>query len=165
MREVPRTPVFILQMVRSTPSSGKQTAPQVLASKQPPSMNSTTEPIFAGRGQLVCRYVHWVDLVRFLAFNYGLHAVTVLSTPGEGLGSWVINRLLALFLPLVGTFKAVEVIYRCASMQKTPLQVALRAGALCMVYVRIDHCRFNSPRNLLTLTRIESATNRFRRRS
>lgn len=132
-------------------------------------MNSTTEPIFADQGELVCRNVHWVDIVRFLAFNYCLHAVTVLSTPGEGLGSWVINRLLALFLPLVGTFKAVEVIYRCACMQKTPLKVALRAGALCMVYVRVDHCHSNSPQSPLTLKCIESAhrqyTNRSRQRS
>lgn len=101
-------------------------------------MNFTTEPIFADRGQLVCRRVHWVDIVRFLAFNYGLHAVTVLSTPGEGVGSWVINRFFALFIPLVGTFKAVEVIYRCATAQPTSLEVALRAGALCMVDVGVS---------------------------
>lgn len=95
-------------------------------------MNSTI--IFADKGDLVCRHVHWLDIVSFLAFNYGLHAVTVLSTPGEGLGSWVINRLFGLFLPLVGTFKAVKVIYRFARLQREPLKIALRAGALCMVH-------------------------------
>lgn len=101
-------------------------------------MNSTTETIFANRGDLVCRHVHWVDIARFLIFNYALHAVTVLSTPGERLGSWVINRLFALFIPLVGTFKAVSVIYRCASAQRTSLEIALRAQALCMVVVGVS---------------------------
>lgn len=74
-------------------------------------------------------------MVHFAVFNYGLHAVTVHSTPGEGNSTWVFNMLWGLFLPLVGAFKAIPVIYRCASLEREPLKIALRAGALCMVYV------------------------------
>lgn len=78
-----------------------------------------------------------MDIVRFLVFNYVLHAVTVLSSPGEGLGRSIIKRLVALFIPLLGTVRAVSAIHRFARGQDTPLQVALRAQALCMIEPKV----------------------------
>lgn len=110
---------------------------------------ASTQPDFtAHRGDLVCRPVHWMDIVRFIVFNFVLHAVTVMSTPGEGIGRSIANRLIALFLPIVGTMGAVRTIYRYARGEPTPLSVALRAQALCMIepavsspmYLFFSHC-------------------------
>lgn len=116
---------------------------------------SSTQPDFsAKRGDLVCRPMHWMDIVRFLVFNFALHAVTVMSSPGEGAGRWITKRLIALFIPLVGTIAAVRTIYRYARGENTPLAVALRAQALCMIAPAVG-----SPTDLLTsygsLTRLQ----------
>lgn len=74
-----------------------------------------------------------MDIVRFLVFNFLLHAVTVMSIPGERIGRSIANRLIALFLPMVGTMGAVGTIYRYARGEDTTLAVALRARALCMI--------------------------------
>lgn len=96
-------------------------------------MNSSAEPVFATKGSLVCRPVHWADIAKFLLFNYVLHAVTVLSSPGDGALLSTLKRLFSLFIPMFGTVRALTAIHRFACGQSTPLRVALRARALCMV--------------------------------
>lgn len=85
------------------------------------------------RGDLVCRPVHWTDIVKFLLFNFVLHAVTVIPRPGDGIVASTMNRLFSFFLPLFGSTQALEAIHNFARGQKHPLQIAHRAGALCML--------------------------------
>lgn len=96
-------------------------------------MNSTSTSVTLLKGDLVCRSVYWVDIIRFLFFNYVLHAATVLSSPGDGIVLGVIHRVVALFVPLFGTLRALAAIHRYARGESNPLEVALRARALCMV--------------------------------
>lgn len=96
-------------------------------------MNSSEITIFADKGEFVCRPVHGVDIVKFLFFNYVLHAVTVLSSPGDGLVLSIINKIVGLCMPLFGTVRAITAIHRFARGQNTPLELALRARALCMI--------------------------------
>lgn len=95
--------------------------------------SSSAEPVFATKGSLVCRPVYWADVAKFLFFNYVLHAVTVLSSPGDGALLSTLKRIFSLFIPMFGTVRALTAIHRFAWGQSTPLRVALRARALCMV--------------------------------
>lgn len=97
-------------------------------------MNSSAPTVFASKGELVCRPVHWIDVVKFLVFNYVLHALTVLSSPGDGALLSTLKRLFSLFIPMFGTVRALTAIHRFACGESTPVQVALRARALCMIY-------------------------------
>lgn len=96
-------------------------------------MNSNATSVTLVKGDLVCRPVYWVDIIRFLLFNYVLHAATVLSSPGDRIALQVTNRVVAMFVPLFGTARALAAIYRFARGESKPLEVALRARALCMI--------------------------------
>ncbi|KAL0631926.1 hypothetical protein Q9L58_009211 [Maublancomyces gigas] len=99
-------------------------------------MNSTLydEPIIeVHREDVVCWTTNWKDITKFLLFNFVLHAITVLSSPGDGILLATSNKLICLCMPLCGMGKAITTIYRFSYGQKTPLQKALRAGALCRV--------------------------------
>lgn len=85
------------------------------------------------KGQLVCWSADGTDFLKFLIFNYLLHAITILSSPGDGILLGVVNKLIGLSMPLCGVGRAITIIYRFAHSGKTPLDTALRAGALCMV--------------------------------
>lgn len=121
-------------------------------------MNSSATVIVMNQGALVCRPVDWLDIVKFLVFNYLLHTLTVLSKPGDGTVLSSITRLVALFVPLLGTAKAIETIYRFARGEITPLKVALRARALCMIGGPVSELLsqpFFPSQNLLTILREE----------
>lgn len=102
---------------------------------------ASTQPDFtAHRGDLVCRAVHWMDIVRVLVFNFLLHAVSVISTPGEGIRRSIANKLIALFIPMVGTMGAVGTIYWFARAEQTPLAVAL-----CMIEPAVSALTYRLP--------------------
>lgn len=107
-------------------------------------MTSPMAPLLGQSGDLVCRPVRWMDIVKFLVFNYMLHAATVLATPGEGVRRSLQERVFAFSFPMVGTVRAITAIHRLACRQKTPLKVAQRARALCMLRypVRVLLCQF-----------------------
>lgn len=94
---------------------------------------NTTAPIIVTKGQEVCRPADWTDVAKFFVFNYGLHALTVLSAPGAGIAEMVINTIVAIVLPFTGTYKAITAIYRFARSGPNPLKTAQKSGALCMV--------------------------------
>jgi hypothetical protein len=71
--------------------------------------------------------------VIFYFGNYFAHAATVQTYPGESLRSTIRALVLALLFPAAGISRGLTTIIRCAKRQKTPLQIAARAGALCMV--------------------------------
>lgn len=94
---------------------------------------NTTDVISATKGQLVCRPTGWLDVLKFFLLNYGLHAITIVSTPGGGRIVMVTHTVAAILLPFSGTLKAIGVIYRFARLEKHPLLIAHKAGALCAV--------------------------------
>lgn len=96
-------------------------------------MDSTENPAVARRWNMECRNVRWTDVLQFIFFNYILHAATIISSPGDGIISATYSRLIVLFLPPVGTIRAVRVIYRFARGEGKPLDIALGAQALCMI--------------------------------
>jgi hypothetical protein len=71
--------------------------------------------------------------VIFYFGNYFAHAATVQTYPRESLRSTIQALVLALLFPAAGISRGLTTIIRCAKRQKTPLQIAARAGALCMV--------------------------------
>lgn len=95
-------------------------------------MNSSAT-ITGVKGQVVCRPTEWTDVAKFFVFNYGLHALTVVSAPGSGILELIANTAVAIVLPFSGTVKAITAIYRLARSEPNPLETAQKAGALCMV--------------------------------
>ncbi len=73
------------------------------------------------------------DYFVFYFGNYFAHVATVQTYPGESGHSTLKALALALVLPAAGVMRGLTTIIRCAIRQKTPLQTAARAGALCMV--------------------------------
>ncbi|RPB06696.1 hypothetical protein P167DRAFT_475460, partial [Morchella conica CCBAS932] len=72
-------------------------------------------------------------VVQFFLLNYGLHAITVLTEPGSTPLACALASFTAILMPSVGIARAVDEISRFAIWGGTDLQVALRAGALCML--------------------------------
>lgn len=96
-------------------------------------MNSSASTGDAFRGQTICRPTDWMDILKFFFLNYGLHALTVITEPGDT-GFIVFSRsLLAVFLPMTGAIRALDAIFQYARGEKDPLTVALGSSALCMV--------------------------------
>jgi len=95
-------------------------------------MPSDPPIITASKGDLYCRPAGWLDVVKFILLNYGLHALTVISEPGSGLLETTFNICLALLRPYAGMSMALLIVFRGARFQKTPLKQAHRARALCM---------------------------------
>ena len=65
--------------------------------------------------------------------NYLAHVATVQTYPGESIRSTLKALGFCLLFPASGISRGLTAITRCAIRQKTPLQTAARAGALCMV--------------------------------
>jgi hypothetical protein len=86
-----------------------------------------------GSPGLLCVPTKWTDIAVFFLANYAAHAVTTRSLPGERTGRYIVAVLGALFFPASGTFRGVLAILSFAKFGKSDLQVAARAGALCMV--------------------------------
>jgi hypothetical protein len=80
----------------------------------------------------MCTPVGWTIITKFFLFNYGLHALTVISQPGDGLQTCLYYALLSLLLPYSGLHRALKSIRECANAEPNDLSVALKAGALCM---------------------------------
>lgn len=96
-------------------------------------MNSSTSFIHGVKGQTICRPTDWVDIAKFFLLNYGLHALTVNTDPGDSAFVIFSRTLLAVFLPMTGALRALDAIFQYARGEKDPLTVALGSGALCMV--------------------------------
>lgn len=128
-------------------------------------MNSTLygEPIIeVHREDVVCWTTNWKDITKFLLFNFVLHAITVLSSPGDGVLLATSNKLICLCMPLCGMGKAITTIYRFSYGQTTPLQKALRAGALCRVLPDVSKPlpgHHNTPPKLVNVVELEDRDN------
>jgi hypothetical protein len=95
-------------------------------------MNTTSLGGFE-RGDTVCRPSGWRDVAQFFLLNYGLHAVTVLTEPGSKPLASILTSFTAILMPSAGILRAFDEICLFAIWGATDLDVALRAGALCML--------------------------------
>lgn len=91
----------------------------------------------------------WFGVTIFYLGNYASHAATVITYPGEAPFNVVLAIIFALFFPTSGIIRGLGAICRRANHEKTDLQVAARAGALCHVVRtgdwRKDDLRRNHP--------------------
>lgn len=102
------------------------------------SLSPTANVIQAEVGQLICRPSAWTDIARFFLLNYGLHAVTVITPPGTRRMGSMFTILAAVFIPFWGVLTALDKFERGAGRTRgaSHLDIAHRAGALCMVWAR-----------------------------
>ena len=122
---------FVLSALLAHHSAGMPTAP-------PPTENITiTVPtgtrLQGSHRQILCTPSKWTDAATFLLANYVAHAATVKSLPGESTLSTLRNIMSSLLFPISGVKRGVNAIYQRAIFAQTPLEVAAKAGALCMV--------------------------------
>lgn len=96
-------------------------------------MNVSTDGFTAHKGDEVCRPTDWVDILKFIFFNFILHAVTVKSYPGSSTVLRCLDIFTGVCLPLLGASRAILSIYWSPCGEPGDLKAALRAGAVCMV--------------------------------
>jgi hypothetical protein len=86
------------------------------------------------RGAVVCHPAEWSDVGKFVLFNYGVHAVTVLTQPGATTLTSIFYAFFALFMPYFGAIRAILSITRCPVLARgDALKTAAKSGALCMI--------------------------------
>jgi hypothetical protein len=73
------------------------------------------------------------DVLLFFIGNYIAHATTVKTIPGQKTIPTIVAVALALLFPVSGVVRGLNAIRQMAIRGKTPLQKALKAGALCHV--------------------------------
>ncbi|RPB21311.1 hypothetical protein L211DRAFT_450118 [Terfezia boudieri ATCC MYA-4762] len=100
--------------------------------------SNATQVIYADARQLVCRPSTWTDIAKFFLLNYGLHAVTVITPPGTRPIGSLFTIIAAVFIPSWGILTALDKFERGAGRTRgaSELDIAHRAGALCMVWAR-----------------------------
>lgn len=81
----------------------------------------------------LCVSPSWEQIVIFILVNYVTHAVTIKTYPGERKSEMAICIAAALLWPYTGAFKGFRAIWTGARFAGDPLQMALRAEALCVV--------------------------------
>ncbi|KAJ7459629.1 hypothetical protein B0H11DRAFT_170123 [Mycena galericulata] len=93
-----------------------------------------------GDAHLLCVPTGTWDVIVFFLGNYIAHAFTVRAYPGESLIDFTWATIAALFLPTSGIIRGATGIIRGTTgilrkgfVARTPLEMAARAGALCMV--------------------------------
>lgn len=133
------------QNLRTLPLTSSVCSSRIHSLLNLPGMNNTGE---YERGQTICRPSGWRDVVQFFLLNYGLHAITVLTEPGSTPLACALASFTAILMPSVGIARAVDEISRFAIWGGTDLQVALRAGALCMLVPAFPSARHPSDRRL-----------------
>ncbi|KAF8241871.1 hypothetical protein K440DRAFT_665110 [Wilcoxina mikolae CBS 423.85] len=114
------------------------------STSQPPSVTFVSKDV-------LCRRADWVDVGKFILFNYALHALTTVPEPGDKPIMAVYNGLLAFFVPFFHIARAIVIIIRAVFRRRRQqdnrdnpeiasresvddeLETALRVNALCMV--------------------------------
>ena len=88
-----------------------------------------------GDPNLICTPATWRDIFVFFVTNYFIHAATLPPVPGESKREIVFSVITALFIPGYGAARTLRrfILRPGFKHRKSPLQCALKAGALCMV--------------------------------
>jgi hypothetical protein len=101
-----------------------------------------------GDPKLLCLPTKWTDLAIFFIGNYIAHAATVLQTPGSSHHDSMMAAFVALLFPPSGMLKGLMGIMIGSTFGKTDLEIAARAGALCMVISTEDQGQTDRELNL-----------------
>jgi hypothetical protein len=107
--------------------------------------------------KVICTPADWKDIVVFFLVNYIAHALTTVVLPGEGWESYLTNALASLMFPGFGAYRGLRAIFvgwaavrkkfraenyehgesesthKHKARRARDLQMARRAGALCMI--------------------------------
>ncbi|KAJ7673760.1 hypothetical protein DFH06DRAFT_960668, partial [Mycena polygramma] len=89
-----------------------------------------------GDSHLLCVPTQAFDILVFFGANYVAHAATVRAYPGESAFNLGWGVVAAMLLPTSGMFRGSSAILRArfgSSRSPSPLELAARCGALCMV--------------------------------
>lgn len=86
-----------------------------------------------GNPNVICGPAKWYYIATFLLINFGVHAATVKSLPGEQGLSLFMFILAALCVPFSGARRGIHAIATGSIFQKNGLGQALAAGALVVV--------------------------------
>ena len=90
-------------------------------------------PILARSPPVYCGAASWQSIVFFYILNYGAHAVTIKSFPGDRTWKSIAWMIAALLVPFSGILRGCISISRGKVLHETDLQHAARAGALCVL--------------------------------
>ena len=82
---------------------------------------------------LLCTPSSWKSIAPFFLANYFAHVATVRTIPGEPIIQVLAMMLSALFFPASGLARGLDAIFQSAKRGRSPLEVACKAGALCVV--------------------------------
>jgi len=91
-----------------------------------------------GKDDLFCLPNTWYQIVIFFAVNYGAHAATIRSRPGQTYYHTARDIIFALFFPFSGVMRAIDSFARCSWPSESDFVKAARAGALCVVVRNIE---------------------------
>ena len=86
-----------------------------------------------GRDDLFCLPATWYQIATFFVINYGSHAVTIRSRPGQTYYHAARDIMFALLCPFSGVRRAIDSFGRSSWPSENHFVRAARAGALCMV--------------------------------
>lgn len=93
---------------------------------------TTPSSISSGKkGQEFCRPADWTDVAKFLLFNYGLHAFTALSKPGDGIAHRIHAVARSILMPYATILVSMKALLLTPSTN--PLKLAQQSSALCMM--------------------------------
>lgn len=89
---------------------------------------------------LLCTPADGYDVALFIFANYVVHVATIVTLPGETLGSIFLTMIFALIYPMTGIQKCIRLLgkHTLLCRDQSPLNIALRAGALCEVVRTAD---------------------------
>ena len=119
----------------------------VVASRPINTQNITIEVPYGttNHGELnsFCTPTTWIDIAKFLLFNYVAHGATVVPYPGEPPSDMLLRGVEAILFPTFGVSRALNFIIRRPLLAfkfkwwplraMNDLEVAARSGALCML--------------------------------
>ena len=86
-----------------------------------------------GNDDLFCLPATWYQIATFFLINYGSHAVTIRSRPGQTYYHAGRDIMYALLCPFSGVRRAIDSFGRSSWPSENQLIKAARAGALCIV--------------------------------
>ena len=97
-----------------------------------------------GNNDLFCLPTTWYQIAVFFIINYGSHAVTIRSRPGQTYYHAGRDIIYALLCPFFGVRRAIDSFGRSSWPSENHLTKAARAGALCIV---VRNHEWQAPRN------------------
>jgi hypothetical protein len=86
-----------------------------------------------GDPHILCVPIHSWGIAVFFATNYIAHSATVKGLPGQPILPTILDIVFALLFPVSGLIRGLNAIFQAAVFQKTALETAVQAGAVCEI--------------------------------